>query len=159
MSCPFNCSQPKEVDSNSLRLSPFLLFADAPLCANGHEEVLGALKHETLQLKCEVDSSPPPTSYHWTFLPLGEQTESPTRLQSNEVRMGLDLNADELISFATLDRRTYLDSTTPRHQTWTMELSRAGRGMRLMCRRVRASSKLLLQVSRILLIPRPPSAK
>lgn len=59
--------------------------ADAPVCATDQDEVLGALKHETLMLKCDVDSSPPPTVFHWSFIPVGEQPESPTRLQSNEV--------------------------------------------------------------------------
>lgn len=47
--------------------------------------VLGALKHEHLLLKCEVDSSPPATSFHWTFNSSGEQTEFPARLHSSEV--------------------------------------------------------------------------
>lgn len=56
--------------------------ADAPVCANEQEGLLGALKHETLMLKCEVDSSPPATSFHWTFNSSGEQTDLPTRLHS-----------------------------------------------------------------------------
>ncbi|XP_059613324.1 neural cell adhesion molecule 2 isoform X1 [Phlebotomus argentipes] len=56
----------------------------APICAVEHEEVLGALKHETLTLKCEVDASPPAESFHWTFNSSGEQTELPSRLHSSE---------------------------------------------------------------------------
>ncbi|XP_055848284.1 hemicentin-2 [Episyrphus balteatus] len=56
----------------------------APICSMEHEELLGALKHETLMLKCEVDSSPPADSYHWTFNSSGEQTELPARLHSTE---------------------------------------------------------------------------
>lgn len=59
---------------------------DAPICAIDHEELLGALKHETLPLKCEVDASPPADSFHWTFNSSGEQTELPARLHSSEVR-------------------------------------------------------------------------
>lgn len=59
---------------------------DAPICAIEHEELLGALKHETLPLKCEVDASPPADSFHWTFNSSGEQTELPARLHSSEVR-------------------------------------------------------------------------
>lgn len=63
-----------------------LLPADAPLCSIDHDIVLGAQKHETLTLKCEVDSSPPATSFHWTFNSSEEQhTQLPSRLQSNEV--------------------------------------------------------------------------
>ncbi|XP_052899973.1 hemicentin-1 [Anopheles moucheti] len=56
----------------------------APVCAVDREELLGALKHETLQLKCEVDASPPAESFHWTFNSSGEQTELPSRLHSSE---------------------------------------------------------------------------
>lgn len=62
-----------------------LSIADAPVCATDREELLGALKHETLQLKCEVDASPPAESFHWTFNSSGEQTELPARLHSSEV--------------------------------------------------------------------------
>lgn len=61
----------------------FLL--DSPVCGKGHEEVLGALKHETLTLKCEVDASPPADSFHWTFNSSGEPTDLPARLHSSEV--------------------------------------------------------------------------
>lgn len=60
--------------------------SDAPICSTEREEVLGGLKHETLTLKCEVDSSPPAESFHWTFNSSGEQTELPSRLHSSEVR-------------------------------------------------------------------------
>lgn len=58
---------------------------DAPICSTEHDELLGALKHETLALKCEVDASPPADSFHWTFNSSGEQTELPARLHSSEV--------------------------------------------------------------------------
>ena len=59
--------------------------SDAPICSTEHDELLGALKHETLALKCEVDASPPADSFHWTFNSSGEQTELPARLHSSEV--------------------------------------------------------------------------
>ena len=62
-----------------------LPLADAPTCASDQDEVIGALKHETVVLKCEVDASPAPTAFHWTFHPIGEHNETPTRLQGNEV--------------------------------------------------------------------------
>lgn len=55
------------------------------MCAQTHEELLGALKHETITLKCEVDASPPAESFHWTFNASGEPTELPARLHSSEV--------------------------------------------------------------------------
>ncbi|KAL1403039.1 hypothetical protein pipiens_005833, partial [Culex pipiens pipiens] len=60
----------------------------APVCGTDREELLGALKHETLQLKCEVDASPPAESFHWTFNSSGEQTELPAKLHSSEVSSG-----------------------------------------------------------------------
>jgi hypothetical protein len=60
-------------------------FSDAPVCLSEHEELMGALKHETLLLKCEVDASPPAETFHWTFNSSGEQTELPSRLHSSEV--------------------------------------------------------------------------
>ncbi|XP_067617196.1 uncharacterized protein side-IV isoform X2 [Eurosta solidaginis] len=59
----------------------------APICSTDHEELLGALKHETLMLKCEVDSSPPSEAFTWTFNSSGEQTELPARLHSTETGM------------------------------------------------------------------------
>ncbi|KAI8129944.1 hypothetical protein FF38_11844 [Lucilia cuprina] len=59
----------------------------APICSTDHDELLGALKHETLALKCEVDASPPADSFHWTFNSSGEQTELPARLHSSETGM------------------------------------------------------------------------
>ncbi|XP_070493801.1 neural cell adhesion molecule 2 [Chironomus tepperi] len=56
----------------------------SPVCANDREELLGALKHETLQLKCEVEASPPAESFHWTFNSSGEQTELTSQLQTTE---------------------------------------------------------------------------
>lgn len=46
---------------------------------------MGALKHETLALKCEVDASPPADSFHWTFNSSGEPTDLSAKLQSSEV--------------------------------------------------------------------------
>lgn len=60
----------------------------APTCVASHDELLGALKYETLTLKCEVDASPPAESFHWTFNSSGEQTELPARLHSSEVSDG-----------------------------------------------------------------------
>ncbi|XP_052756546.1 hemicentin-1-like [Galleria mellonella] len=45
----------------------------APMCKVFNDgEVYGALKQETVQLLCTVDSSPPPTSFSWTFNNSGE---------------------------------------------------------------------------------------
>lgn len=59
----------------------------APVCSSDREELLGALKHETLLLRCEVDASPPAETFHWTFNSSGEQTELPSQLHSSETGM------------------------------------------------------------------------
>ncbi|KAG8228132.1 hypothetical protein J437_LFUL000134 [Ladona fulva] len=56
-----------------------------PTCKEEREELFGALKHETISIKCEVEANPPPTSFHWTFNNSGgDVTEvSPTRFTSD----------------------------------------------------------------------------
>ncbi|XP_063706128.1 uncharacterized protein LOC134835187 [Culicoides brevitarsis] len=56
----------------------------APVCMNEKDELLGALKQETVQLRCEVDASPPAETFQWTFNSSGEQTEISPRLHSSE---------------------------------------------------------------------------
>ncbi|KAJ2942130.1 hypothetical protein O0L34_g11044 [Tuta absoluta] len=56
----------------------------APICKTSDEgEVFGALKEETVELHCAVDSSPPPTSFSWTFNSSGEQTELGSRYEAS----------------------------------------------------------------------------
>ncbi|XP_053614105.1 protein turtle-like [Plodia interpunctella] len=60
-----------------------LLVRYAPMCKTPNEgEVYGALKHETVQLLCTVDSSPPPTSFTWIFNSSGEQSEISSSLHN-----------------------------------------------------------------------------
>ncbi|XP_063367620.1 nephrin-like [Cydia amplana] len=50
----------------------------APVCKVVEDgEVYGALKQETVQLLCSVDSNPAPISFTWTFNSSGEQTQIP----------------------------------------------------------------------------------
>lgn len=67
------------------KLREFFPHTDAPVCAHSHEELLGALKHETLMLKCEVDASPPAESFQWTFNSSGEPTDLTSKLHPSEV--------------------------------------------------------------------------
>lgn len=86
--CLFICS----MDFFLLYFNPLVFLSDAPICSTTHEELLGALKHETLTLKCEVDASPPADSFHWTFNSSGESTDLPARLHSSEVHFSLFIN-------------------------------------------------------------------
>ncbi|XP_053984248.1 hemicentin-2-like [Hylaeus volcanicus] len=50
----------------------------APICKDGSfTQVVGALKHETISLVCEVQSKPPPTTFHWTFNNSGDLMNVP----------------------------------------------------------------------------------
>ncbi|KAG8253862.1 hypothetical protein J6590_024216 [Homalodisca vitripennis] len=49
-----------------------------PTCKEEREELYGALKHETVHLKCEVDANPPVVTFQWTFNNSGEQTDVPS---------------------------------------------------------------------------------
>ncbi|XP_069683124.1 neural cell adhesion molecule 2 [Periplaneta americana] len=48
-----------------------------PTCKDDREELLGALKHETVALRCEVDANPPLVTFHWTFNNSGDLAEVP----------------------------------------------------------------------------------
>ncbi|KAK9497542.1 hypothetical protein O3M35_004243 [Rhynocoris fuscipes] len=48
-----------------------------PRCREEKEELLGALKQETVVLKCEVDANPPLVTFKWTFNNSGEPAEVP----------------------------------------------------------------------------------
>jgi hypothetical protein len=48
-----------------------------PTCKDDREELLGALKHETVTLKCEVDANPHLVTFHWTFNNSGDLAEVP----------------------------------------------------------------------------------
>ncbi|GLH02170.1 Uncharacterized protein GBIM_08209 [Gryllus bimaculatus] len=57
---------------------------DVPTCKDEREELYGALKHETVALRCEVDANPPLVTFHWTFNNSGDLTEVPaTRYTSS----------------------------------------------------------------------------
>jgi len=47
------------------------------VCREDREELYGALKHETVALRCEVDANPPPVVFHWTFNNSGDLNEVP----------------------------------------------------------------------------------
>ncbi|XP_065206012.1 MAM domain-containing glycosylphosphatidylinositol anchor protein 1-like isoform X2 [Planococcus citri] len=52
----------------------------APSCKLRREQLYGALKQETVVLKCEVDSNPKPSAFHWTFNNSGDSSlVSPSR--------------------------------------------------------------------------------
>ncbi|XP_012285375.1 hemicentin-2 [Orussus abietinus] len=51
----------------------------APICKDGtSNQVVGALKHETISLVCGVQSKPPPITFHWTFNNSGELMDVPS---------------------------------------------------------------------------------
>lgn len=57
----------------------------APVCIQERDELYGALKQETVTLRCQVDANPAPVTFHWTFNNSGEQTDVPSGKFTNEV--------------------------------------------------------------------------
>lgn len=56
----------------------FLMFLTVvPTCRDEREELFGALKHETVVIRCEVDANPPLVSFVWTFNNSGDVAEVP----------------------------------------------------------------------------------
>ncbi|XP_063921437.1 contactin-1 [Zophobas morio] len=57
----------------------------APVCKQDREELYGALKQETVTLRCQVDANPAIVTFHWTFNNSGDLTEVPANRFTNEV--------------------------------------------------------------------------
>lgn len=71
---------------NKRRLTFVLFcFSDAPVCVQEREELYGALKQETVTLRCQVDANPAIVTFHWTFNNSGDQTDVPANKFTNEV--------------------------------------------------------------------------
>ncbi|KAK9709842.1 CD80-like C2-set immunoglobulin domain [Popillia japonica] len=56
----------------------------APVCVQDKDELYGALKQETVTLRCQVDANPAIVSFHWTFNNSGDLTEVPVSRFTNE---------------------------------------------------------------------------
>lgn len=55
------------------------------MCIQDKEELYGALKQETVILRCRVDANPSVVAFHWTFNNSGDLTEVPASRFSNEM--------------------------------------------------------------------------
>ncbi|KAL1513906.1 hypothetical protein ABEB36_003245 [Hypothenemus hampei] len=80
-----------------------LIVKYAPVCIQEREEVYGALKQETVTLRCRVDANPPVAAFHWTFNNSGDQTDVPVEKYTNEVtssRLNYTPNTD--LDYGTL---------------------------------------------------------
>ncbi|KAF5299126.1 hypothetical protein FQR65_LT09484 [Abscondita terminalis] len=62
-----------------------LIVRYAPICAQEREELFGALKQETVMLKCQVDANPAIVTFHWTFNNSGDLTEVPASRFTSEL--------------------------------------------------------------------------
>lgn len=51
--------------------------SDVPTCRDEREELMGALKHETVLVRCEVDANPPIVTFSWTFNNSGDVADVP----------------------------------------------------------------------------------
>uniref|UniRef100_A0A8D8SKZ5 Protein turtle homolog A n=2 Tax=Cacopsylla melanoneura TaxID=428564 RepID=A0A8D8SKZ5_9HEMI len=54
-----------------------------PECRSDKDEIVGALKQESILLRCMVDANPPSVSFHWTFNNSGDLTEVATNKYIN----------------------------------------------------------------------------
>ncbi|XP_066142389.1 neural cell adhesion molecule 2-like isoform X1 [Euwallacea fornicatus] len=80
-----------------------LIVKYAPVCTQEREEIYGALKQETVTLRCRVDANPPVATFHWTFNNSGDQTDVATEKYTNEVtssRLNYTPNTD--LDYGTL---------------------------------------------------------
>lgn len=60
-------------------------FSDIPVCVQDREELYGALKHETVTLRCRVDANPAVVTFFWTFNNSGYQRDISPEKFTNEV--------------------------------------------------------------------------
>ncbi|KAK9875237.1 hypothetical protein WA026_007632 [Henosepilachna vigintioctopunctata] len=57
----------------------------APVCVQEREELYGALKQETVTLRCHVDANPAVVTFQWTFNNSGDQSDVPAGKFTSEV--------------------------------------------------------------------------
>ncbi|XP_018322838.1 titin isoform X2 [Agrilus planipennis] len=75
----------------------------SPICKQEKEELYGALKQETVLLKCELDANPNIVTFHWTFNNSGDQTEVPaTRFTSEHATSRLNYTPISDMDYGTL---------------------------------------------------------
>ena len=80
-----------------------LSFSVVPTCKDDREELYGALKHETVALKCEVDANPPVVTFQWTFNNSGDLTDvPPTRYTSHGTVSHLNYTPVSDMDYGTL---------------------------------------------------------
>lgn len=81
----------------------FFFFAVVPVCRGEREELYGALKHETVSLRCEVESNPPPTTFQWTFNNSGDLNDVPAgRFTSTVTVSHLNYTPQSDLDYGTL---------------------------------------------------------
>ncbi|XP_017784081.1 PREDICTED: hemicentin-1-like isoform X2 [Nicrophorus vespilloides] len=75
----------------------------APVCVQDREELYGALKQETVALRCQVDANPAIVTFHWTFNNSGDLTEvSTTRFTSEMSSSRLNYTPVSDMDYGTL---------------------------------------------------------
>lgn len=75
----------------------------APICVQDREELYGALKQETVILRCSVDAHPPVVAFHWTFNNSGDQSDvSPEKFTSEVTSSRLNYTPATDLDYGTL---------------------------------------------------------
>lgn len=52
-------------------------FSDKPICRQGQKHIYGVSRNEETKILCEVESSPPPISFRWSFNNTAEIVDVP----------------------------------------------------------------------------------
>lgn len=73
------------------------------MCKQEREELYGALKQETVTLRCEVDAIPATVTFHWTFNNSGDLTEvQPSRFTTEHLSSRLNYTPVTDLDYGTL---------------------------------------------------------
>lgn len=73
------------------------------MCKQEREELYGALKQETVTLRCEVDANPAMVTFHWTFNNSGDLTEvQPSRFTTEHLSSRLNYTPVSDLDYGTL---------------------------------------------------------
>lgn len=74
-----------------------------PIYIQDREELYGALKQETVTLRCRVDANPAVVTFYWTFNSSGYQKDIPSEKFTNEVTSSrLDYTPSTDMDYGTL---------------------------------------------------------
>ncbi|CAG9837581.1 unnamed protein product [Diabrotica balteata] len=97
------CAKYGRLSDASKKIRAMSDIEDAPICVQDREELYGALKQETVILRCSVDAHPPVVAFHWTFNNSGDQSDvSPDKFTSEVTSSRLNYTPATDLDYGTL---------------------------------------------------------